>query len=61
MDDLEKGVISYVLKAGEIYGYGNLIAHLKTAWIKSLMEKWQFTYEQAKIAADVEPLKDGEK
>lgn len=60
MDELEKGVIGYVLKAGAIYGYGNLIAHLKAEWIKSLMEKHGFTYEQAKLAADVEPYKGGE-
>lgn len=60
MDEREQDIIKYVLKIGYIYGYGNLIAHLKAEWIKSLMKNSEITYEQAKLAADAEPLEGGE-
>lgn len=33
----EKRAIETVLYIGGLYGYGNMIAHLKTAWAKSLI------------------------
>ena len=35
----ETKAIEEVLKAGSEYGYGNMIAHLKTAWAKRLMSQ----------------------
>lgn len=51
----EKEAIEQVLKYGEQYGYGNLIGHLKRAWIKLLMDKWGISLEAATLAADVYP------
>ena len=32
--------VELVLSAGENYGYGNMIAHLKKAWAEMLIEKY---------------------
>ena len=50
----EKENINRVLEIAEIYGYGNLIAHLKRAWAMSLMALFpSVTYEEALEATNV--------
>ena len=56
----EKEAIDIVLKAGRTYGYGNMIARLKEAWIKMLMDDYHLVWENAKVAADCEPSKPPE-
>ena len=41
----EREAIAAVVKAGEQFGYGNMIGHLQEAWSKMLKEKWGFDEE----------------
>ena len=47
----EQDAIRRVLAAGAVHGYGNMISHLKTAWAKSLMEKWDMDEKSARITS----------
>lgn len=51
----ERDAIAEVIEAGERYGYGNMIAHLKTAWVKHLMDIG-LSRESAILAADTKPF-----
>lgn len=53
----EREAIEQTLEYAEIYGYGNLIAHIKGAWIKHLME-FGSSEKTARLAADTEPIID---
>jgi len=55
LDGGEREAIEEVLKYARIYGYGNLIAHLKTAWAKSLHYEHCISKEHALKAVGVEP------
>lgn len=48
ISDGERDAVKRVIEAGESYGFGNMIAHLNTAWAKSLMEKWGMSEESAR-------------
>jgi len=48
----EQHAVDSVLKAGEMYGYGNMIAHLKKTWAELLRDKWDLDEESALRAAD---------
>ena len=48
----EKEAIERVLAAGEGYGYGNMIAHLKKAWAEMLIKKYKIPEKSALQAAD---------
>ncbi len=51
----EQQAVKIVLDFASMYGYGNLIAHLKRAWALHLMEVTpNLTYNQALLAADVD-------
>jgi hypothetical protein len=50
----EKEFVNQVLEIAKIYGYGNLIAHLKRAWAIRLITNSALTYEQALEATCVE-------
>ncbi len=47
----EQKAIKAVLKAGELYGYGNMISHLQTAWAKMLMKHHGFSEVAARTAS----------
>jgi hypothetical protein len=47
----EEQAIRMVIAAGECYGYGNMIAHLSTAWAKHLMKEYGLPREVAIDAA----------
>ncbi len=47
----EQKAIKTVVALGEVYGYGNLISHLSTAWAKMLISKHKMTEDQARDAA----------
>ena len=47
ISDEEVEATRQVLRAGKKYGYGNMIAHLETAWRKHLMDEYQFTEKGA--------------
>jgi len=58
----EKDAIKRVLKVGEKHGFGNLIAHLRTAWAASLIASTEnnvnvtpWTWEQANQATITAP------
>lgn len=55
----EQHAVDTVLKAGEMYGYGNMIAHLKKAWAEMLIEECGLIGEHALEVADAKayPLK----
>lgn len=62
----EQHAIREVIAAGERYGFGNLIAHLRAAWAKSLIESTkgiegqsEWTEEQANQATitDAYPIR----
>ncbi len=55
----ETEAVNHVLYAGKLFGYGNMIAHLKKAWAEDLIENHDFTPKLALIAADTSayPLK----
>lgn len=59
VNEHERQAIIAVLKYGETYGFGNMIAHLQTAWAKHLIDVCGFTEEQATYHAGVHcyPLK----
>lgn len=52
LSDAEEDAIRAVLRAGAAFGYGNMIAHLNTAWALSLMKdrKYPMSEEQARAA-----------
>lgn len=50
--DEESKAIAAVLAYGEIYGYGNMIARLKRAWIDHLKAAYNFTEKHAELLAD---------
>ena len=53
----EQDAIARVLKAGEEFGYGNMIQQLSLAWSKMLQEKWGLSKEAAdRSAFDPEAL-----
>ena len=47
----EDEAIESVLVAGEKYGFGNMIHHLKNAWSASLQEKWTMSKKTSDAAA----------
>ena len=48
----EQLAIKAVLEAGNLYGYGNMISHLQTAWARMLVKHHYFSEEIArKVAA----------
>ena len=49
----EQDAVRIVCGFGASHGYGNLIAHLQTAWAKMLMEEWGFDEKTAREAAIV--------
>lgn len=44
----EREAVRLVLEYGARFGYGNLIAHLRTAWAAMLMEEYGATEEEAR-------------
>ena len=48
----EEKAIQQVIDAGEKYGYGNMISHLKKQWAENLMSKIGFSEELALRAAN---------
>lgn len=48
---LEQESIRNVCELGSMFGYGNLISHLKAAWAATLMKQYGFTEEEAQKAA----------
>jgi hypothetical protein len=46
----EQEAIRDVLDYGEEWGYGNLIAHLQTAWAKMLMARYRMNEKAARAA-----------
>jgi len=51
----EKEAVAMVLRAGEAYGYGNLIAHLRRAWAINLMTKYGLSKDAAIDATNSSP------
>lgn len=51
VSESERQAIVSVVQAGKDYGFGNMIAHLQTAWAKTLMEKWNMPEEHARQAS----------
>jgi hypothetical protein len=47
----EHRAILTVIKAGQAFGYGNLIEHLKSAWAVELIEKYRLSEDAAREAA----------
>lgn len=47
----EVDAVKMVLEAGSQFGYGNMIAHLRTAWARMLMDRFDFSWDQAARAA----------
>ena len=47
----EQTAIQQVVSAGEAFGFGNMIAHLQTAWAKMLLDKYGMDEEAARLAA----------
>lgn len=47
----EQAAIRTVIDLGERYGFGNLIQHLRTAWIRHLMTEWGASESSARAAA----------
>lgn len=52
ISEQERQAIKQVLEAGASHGYGNMIAHLQTAWAKSLVDSYDMTEETARAATD---------
>ena len=50
----EKDAIREVLKNGRIFGYGNMISHLKEAWIQMLITKYDMDRKTAEMSANAE-------
>jgi len=48
ISDGERKAVKRVIEAGQSYGFGNMIAHLNTAWAKHLMEHWGMSEEAAR-------------
>lgn len=44
----ERSAIQYLIYAGARYGYGNLIAHLQTAWARTVMAVEHFDEKRAR-------------
>ncbi|MEN6431287.1 MAG: hypothetical protein ABFD06_00100 [Smithella sp.] len=59
----EEKAIETVIKAGDQYGYGNMIAHLKRVWAENLRDKWGLPEKAALEATNVSayPLRKKEK
>lgn len=51
LSDAEEDAIRAVLRAGASFGYGNMIGHLKTAWAKTLMDKYGMDEDNARAGA----------
>lgn len=51
----EQRAIQHVINLGDVHGFGNLIAHLKTAWARKLMDEMDMDEFTALCAADVSP------
>lgn len=50
ISEAERRAIKAVLAAGEAFGYGNMIAHLNTAWARSLMKNWGMSEKDARAS-----------
>ena len=50
----DESQIREVLKNGRIFGYGNMISHLKEAWIQMLITKYDMDRKTAEMSANVE-------
>ena len=51
ISEQEHRAIKQVVALGEEFGYGNLIAHLQTAWARVLMAKYDMPEKAARLAA----------
>lgn len=51
LSDAEEAAIRKVVKAGAEFGYGNMIAHLQTAWAMTLMNQYGMSEKQARQGA----------
>lgn len=51
----EQESINLVVSLGKEFGFGNMIAHLQSAWEKFLVEEHGFTEDLAKSAATTDP------
>ena len=51
LGDDERSAALAVIACGKQYGYGNMIGHLRTAWARMLMEKFDFSWDEAVQAA----------
>jgi hypothetical protein len=49
----EEAAIKIVIEAGDKYGYGNMIAHLKREWAERLRDKWGLPEKAALEATNV--------
>lgn len=47
----EAEAIRTALAIGAQHGYGNVIAHLQTAWARVLMDRYAMTEQQARAAS----------
>lgn len=47
----ELAAIREVVRLGSIYGYGNLMSHLSSAWAQHLVDTYQMDESSAKAAA----------
>jgi len=47
----EAEAVVQVIRAGEQFGFGNLISHLQTAWVVTLMQNYQISEKDARHMA----------
>lgn len=50
ISESERMAIRHVIALGGAHGYGNLIAHMQTAWAKYLMDLYDMSEEAARAA-----------
>lgn len=50
----ERETVQNVIHAAKVYGFGNLIAHLKRAWALDLKKKYGGTYDHHLIATNID-------
>ena len=54
----EQEAIDKCIAYAELYGYGNIIEHLRQAWSKMLRERFNQKKETADMAAGIKRLKE---
>ena len=52
ISEKERRAILQVLEAGEMFGFGNMIGHLKSRWAMSLMRDYGMSAEAARAGAN---------